>query len=127
MRLTQFMLGGFLLALAACGESGPPKTVIKGVISDGGKVIPVKVNESKSGQWLRVWLKDATGKGDIYEANIKFEDGTFSIAGGDGRGVPAGKYKVFVEWNEKFPMGKDLLKGNFGEANSKIVRDMPPP
>jgi hypothetical protein len=24
-------------------------------------------------------------------------------------------------------MGKDLLKGRFSEANSKIVRDMPPP
>jgi hypothetical protein len=111
--------------VVGCGDSGPPKTVIKGVLSDGGKVIPVKVTESKSGQWLRLWLRDASGKGDVYDANIKFDDGTFVIAGGDGRGVPAGKYKVFVQWNEKYPMGKDLLNDKFSETNSKIIRDLP--
>src|SRR5207249_3620602 len=107
----------------SCGESGPPKTVIKGKISDANKVLPVKVSENKSGQLLRIWLKEASASkaGESYNARINLEDGTFIIEGGDGRGVPAGKYKVFVEWNEKFPMGKDLLKDKFNEANSKII------
>ena len=127
--LVSLSVGGLLLALSACGESGPPKSVVKGTITNAGKVIPIKITESKSGEFLRVWLKEANpGKlTDSYNAIIKFEDGTFTIPGGDGRGVPAGKYKVFIEWNDNFPMGKDLLKGRFSEANSKILRDIPPP
>ena len=88
----------------------------------------VKESETKSGGRLRVWLRSAeAGKvGDTYEAKIDYADGTFTIVG-DGRGVPEGKYKVYVEWKDVFPTGKDLLKDKFSETNSKIVRDIPPP
>jgi hypothetical protein len=135
MRFTRFwafyaILWTPFLAFSGCSESGPPKQIVKGKISDAGKVIVVKETESKAGGRLRVWLKSAdAGKasGDAWVANVNYADGTFTIAGGDGRGMPAGKYKVFVEWKDDYPMGKDLLKEKFSETNSKIVRNIPPP
>ncbi|MBI1831607.1 MAG: hypothetical protein HYR84_09180 [Planctomycetes bacterium] len=119
---------GFL-AFAGCSESGPPKFVIKGKISKKGEVIPVKETESKAGGRLRVWLKPADGEkiSDVWEAKVNYADGTFILAGGDGRGVPQGKYKVCVEWKDDFPMGKDLLNKQFSETNTKIIREIPPP
>jgi hypothetical protein len=75
--------------------------------------------------------------GEAYMAVYKAEDGTFTVAGHDGQGIPPGKYRVSVtqqltreavdKKNEKlgpkdklFERDTDMLKGQFSEQ-SKIV------
>lgn len=116
------------VVLLGCGSSGPPRHLVKGKISDAGKVVSAKENESKSGGKLRVWLvsQEAGKSTDIFEAFFPSDDGSFTI-GSDGKGIPAGKYKVCVELRDPFPMGKDKFEGKFSEGKSKIIRDVPPP
>lgn len=117
-----------MTVIAGC-DSGPPRFVVKGKISNKGQVIPVKVTESQAGGRLRVYLKSAedAANTEVWEARVNYADGSFVIAGSDGRGVPKGKYKVCVEWKDKFPLGKDLLNKKFSEENTKIIRDVPLP
>ncbi len=113
-----------ILFLAGCGDGGPPRQVIKGKVSKGGEVMKVKEQVGR----LRVFFlrQDDQGPADPREATVNFADGAFEVKGPDGRGIPAGKYKICVEWKDDFsPFGKDKLAGKFNEANSKILRDIP--
>jgi hypothetical protein len=120
-----------IIALAGCGggSGGTPKHVVKGKISNGGSILEVKQLPSKAGGNLKLWLIDTDQSKilDVYDADIDFATGAFVIGGGDGRGIPPGKYKVCVEWKDDYPGGPDKLKGRFSEENSKLVREIPPP
>jgi len=78
--------------------------------------------------------------GQAYMAVFKSEDGTFTVTGPDGQGIPPGKYRVSltqeltreavdkknenVKRDQKlFDRDTDMLKGQFG-ANSPIVREI---
>src|SRR5262245_11180906 len=50
-------------------------------------------------------------------------DGTFSLSGSKGGGLKPGKYRIVILHLDP-STGKDLLKGAFNEANSKITRDI---
>ncbi|MCS7044859.1 MAG: hypothetical protein NZO58_00735 [Gemmataceae bacterium] len=123
------MVFAALFVLAGCGDSGPPKSVVKGRLTEGGKPLQVKTTETGAGELLMLWLQHVEpGKSaEKYYAQRINEDGSFELKGGDNRGVPQGRYKVCIVWWEKGPGTKDLLKGKFDEKNSKIVRDIPPP
>jgi hypothetical protein len=56
-----------------------------------------------------------------YVATFNREDGTFLVGGADGKGLPAGKYRVTVQIMKN---KKDLLNGAFGAQNSPIVREV---
>jgi hypothetical protein len=58
-------------------------------------------------------------------AAIVKPDGTFSVPGPSGRGIPAGKYRVEITWQDPFPMGADKLEGKFGKENSPVLVDIP--
>lgn len=113
-------LGVFLAV--GCGQSGPPRQVIKGKVAKAGEVMKVKEQVGR----LRLWLVPLDSKGaDITDAVVNAAEGTFEVKGPDGRGIPPGKYKFCLEWKDDFPFGKDKLEGKFNEANSKIIRDLP--
>ena len=78
--------------------------------------------------------------GQAYMAVFKSEDGTFTVTGPDGQGIPPGKYRVSVtqeltrdaidkinenvQRNQKlFDRDTDVLKGQFG-AKSPIVLEI---
>ncbi len=115
-------IGLWLCLAIGCGQSGPPRQVIKGKVTKAGEVMKVKEQVGR----LRLWLVPQDVKGaDLIEATVIAADGTFEVKGPDGRGIIAGKYRICLEWKDDFPFGKDKLEGKFSEANSKIIRDLP--
>lgn len=121
-----FCVASLLLAtclVLGCGGGGPPQYVVKGRVTNGGEVIPVKPMVGR----LRVWfvLQEPSKPYDVKEAAVNPADGTFVVKGADGRGIPPGKYQVCIEWKDDFPLGPDKLDGKFNEANSRILRDIP--
>lgn len=116
-------VGLLALLVVGCGDSGPPRQVIKGKVTKGGEVMKVKPMVGK----LHVWLinQDPSQSRNPIDAIVTEADGSFEVKGPDKRGIPAGKYKFCLEWKDDFPFGKDKLEGKFNEANSKIIRDLP--
>ncbi len=120
--LTSF---GFLLTalcVSGCSLGGPPKHVVKGQVTFKGQPMAVKPMVGK----LRLWLvqQDVPPPVDPKFAIVQ-DDGNFVVNGGDGSGIPAGKYKVCVVWQDDFPKGPDKLEGKFDEKSSKIYRKVP--
>lgn len=119
IRLTALVVLASLF-VAGCGESGPPKTIVKGRLTNKGEPMPVKPMVGK----LRLWLlPQDTTPADPKEAVIE-PDGNFEVKG-LGTGIPAGKYKVCVTWQDDFPMGPDKLGKKFDAEHSKIYRTVP--
>jgi hypothetical protein len=88
---------GALVATVGCGASG---TIVTGQVASGGK--PYTINEEK--EELQVTF--VTGEGEEmkgYPANVQ-PDGTFSVVGPHGRGIPPGKYRIIVQ---SIPYGGD--------------------
>ncbi len=114
------MLAGLAVALmvAGCGSSDLMRVTGK-VLKDGQ---PFTVAE---GQWLQVHLfpiEAGAANPNIYLANID-KDGSFEFPGGEGQGVPKGKYKVTAKLVTYKDRDTDLLKKRFNEENSKIIAD----
>ncbi len=113
---------GLLLALLAGCQSGMKKFKVTGKVTKGGNVLKVRPVIGR----VRIQfdpvdaaLKEQIGKIDA----IVKEDGTFTVVGGDHKGLPPGKYKIYVYQYEEFPKN-DLLKGAFGEGKSPLVREV---
>jgi hypothetical protein len=86
------LLWCFVLILGAGCSSGPPPIPVKGKLLL--KDVPFKVDQ-KVGVTV-VFIPVQAGDFDTYPANYEREDGSFTIPGKDGRGIPAGKYKVSI-------------------------------
>jgi hypothetical protein len=115
-----------ILSLAGCSE---PLAEVKGKVHNNGQ--PLAVKESPSGAGGRVMVLfhslDQGKKDEGPHGAIVKPDGTFSVPGATGRGLPLGKYRVEVKWQDPFPMGKDKLEGKFGQENSPVVVGVPSP
>ncbi len=57
---------------------------------------------------------------DTYAA-VYNKDGSFEVAGKDGKGLPPGKYRVTLE---HLKQKQDLFNGAFNGANTPIVREV---
>jgi hypothetical protein len=116
---------GMILCLAGC--SSEPLYKVNGKVHKNGQPLPVK--ELASGAGGRVMVRFHSldqGKTDIGpQASIVKADGTFAVLGATGKGIPPGKYRVEITWQDPFPMGKDQLEGKFGKANSPVIVDVP--
>lgn len=117
---------GIILSLAGCSGS-EPLVEVRGKVHKNGQPLPVKELASGAGGRVMVRFhcldqdkKDSSPQGAIVKA-----DGTFSVAGATGTGIPPGKYRVEIKWQDPFPMGKDKLDGKFGKENSPVVVDVP--
>ncbi len=58
---------------------------------------------------------------DFYVAQFDRNDGTFTVAGKDLRGMPPGKYRVAIELDRR---RADLLGGKFNAEHSPFVFDI---
>jgi hypothetical protein len=116
---------GLLPSLAGCSSS-EPLAEVKGKVHNNGQ--PLRVQELRSGAGGRVMvLFHSLDQGDNhlgpYGAIVK-SDGSFSVPGAAGKGIPPGKYRVEIIWQDTFPMGEDKLDGKFGKENSPVVVDI---
>jgi len=129
LRLVAAMLAatGTVISLAGC--SSELLVEVKGKVHKNGLPLAVKELESQAGGRVMVLFHslDKREKPLDPQATIVKSDGTFTVAGPAGKGIPPGKYRVEVKWQDPFPMGKDKLEGKFGKDNSPVVVDVPSP
>lgn len=115
-------LSAMLLPLTGCAR-GEPRYTVTGRIHNGGKPLPVKPMVGRLNV-LFYPVKEEGGKVvDPQQAVVK-DDGTFSVPGTQGNGIPPGKYKIAVTWQDDYPLGPDKLKGAYKLEKTQIVRDV---
>jgi hypothetical protein len=107
-----------LAAIVAAGCNGPPMLKTEGRLVRGGEAV-----RPGPGELVHVIFVPATDgrANDYFAAEFNAADGTFQAAGKDGRGMPPGKYRV---WVEVLKNKKDLLKGAFDEEHTPFVYDV---
>jgi len=109
----------FLLLVAACLACGcGGKSKANGKIVKDGQPFTV----SDKGVFVLSFVpEDGTDK-TIYNATTK-PDGTFTILGPEGKGIPAGKYKVNLQAMDPYSPagGTDKLGGKYAPGQSKLV------
>jgi hypothetical protein len=117
-----------IFSLAGC--SGSERVVeVKGKVHQNGQPLPVQELPSGAGGrvMVRFYFLEENQKSQTFYAAIVKSNGTFSVPGNSGKGIPPGKYRVAITWQDTFPMGVDNLKGKFGKDNSPLVVDIPHP
>ena len=118
-------LAGCLLAtvfLTGCNQNDGP--VLKGrLVANGQAYTP------PGGTELKFLTVEGVGPGKkSYVAGLN-KDGTFEVAGGLGRGVPPGQYRVIIQCD---PISgadgrwTDPLRGAFTDKTSKLVYEVRP-
>jgi len=103
---------GCILAFGCGGGGG----AVKGKVLRGGQ--PIKVGDKGMVQ-VRFIAED-----NGYTAPVA-ADGSFTLTGNEGKGIPAGKYKIAVLAYDPYPT-KDLLGGKFSAMATPINRDVKP-
>jgi len=107
------------LLAAACGSAGS----VKGKLTHGGQ--PVTVDKTKGKIAVTFHLLDQKGAAtSSFPANVNPDDGTFTVAGRDGGGIPPGKYRVSVEVFEKYPSPIDKFKKQYSGEKSNLIREI---
>lgn len=108
-----------LCAGPGCG-GGDNKLKVTGKIVKGSVGFTVPDDE-----YVRVTFFPVTADGgppkNTYAAEYSNRDGTFRALGGDGKGIPRGRYRVAVEHEKK---GGDALKGKFDGDRSPFEFDI---
>jgi hypothetical protein len=109
-------LAGWMCALLGCG-GGDGKLNVTGKIVRSGTPLTVPDEE-----YVRVTFFPMTDDGsppkNTYAANYERSNGTFRAIGGDGKGIPHGKYRVAVEHIKD---GGDALKGAYDGDRSPLI------
>jgi hypothetical protein len=104
--------------LSGCGGDGKLKA--RGKVVKGG--IPFTVPEE---EYVRITfypvLPDGKFGANTYAAVYSNNDGSFSVFGADGRGLPPGKYRAAVEHERK---RKDVFRGAYDADRSPFVFDI---
>jgi hypothetical protein len=111
------LLCASIIATAACNRSD--KLQITGKVLRGGAPLTVPDDE-----YVRITFFPVTEGGppkNTYAASYNSKNGTFRAIGGDGQGIPPGKYRVAVEHEKN---RRDLLKGAFDGDRSPFTFDI---
>jgi len=98
---------------------GPSRAKVNGKIVKGSEPYTL----SDKGVFVLSFIPESGGGGKAYNATTK-PDGTFTIVGPEGKGIPAGKYKVNLQAMDPYggPDSKDKLGGKYvGEKSSLVV------
>ena len=107
--------------LGGCGDSSysmPDSVELKGKLTDGGEPLFVEGLENATGMILVGFHAIVDGKPGPETTNAAVDaEGSFEIP----QGIEAGEYLITVRQYEPYPQ-KDLLKGKFSPAKSKIRR-----
>jgi hypothetical protein len=138
--LSALSLSVFLLT--GCGGSKDAKDtaargVVTGKLSDGKSAFAFdesKLKMPKGTTGLPPGVNSAveiifhpTDKGEPIPAEVDSKAGTFVVKGKDGKGIPAGRYKISV--TARFTMtpdDPDYFGGKFTPEKTQILRDVKP-
>jgi hypothetical protein len=128
------------LAMAGCGSSQAIR--VRGKLTKGGAKYTVPADQRLSLVFYSMEpFKDekrTIPAGEAYMAVYNPEDGTFTVSGPDGWGIPPGKYRASLtqqltreavdkknenlKRNQKvFDRDTDMLKGRYGESSPIVV------
>jgi hypothetical protein len=120
MRCSTYVCFGLLTLslLAGCGGSSGLKA--KGRVVKNGQPLALS-----KGEGLRIIFAPQASPDerhyDSYAAAFSSDNGTFEVMGKDGKGMPAGKYRVSLELLQK---KEDQFRGKLSGKNSPIVLDV---
>jgi hypothetical protein len=118
MRLTRIGWAFVLLALFLIGCGGDGRFKARGRVVKSGT--PFTLGEGEGMRMIFVPVEAGEKTFDTYAAVFN-KDGSFEVAGKDGKGLPPGKYRVTLEHLKK---KQDLFDGAFAGDNSPIVREV---
>lgn len=123
MRIVSVAGSSLFLAclLLGCGSSGPPVVAVSGKITRNGETMAVKPMVGRL--TISFYPVAAEGAAVVEEADLQ-ADGTFTVPGKNGNGIPPGKYKIAVVWQDDFPTGPDKLNGKYNEKNTPLIREI---
>jgi hypothetical protein len=120
MSLRRGVALGLLCALVLSGCGGDGKLQLKGRVVKGGAPFTLPEEE-----YLRITFVPVPAAGErpanTYVAVYSNGDGSFKVVGGDGRGLPPGKYRVALEHEGK---RKDMFRGALDADRSPYVFDV---
>jgi hypothetical protein len=140
------LIAGVML-ISGCGGSSNAVWV-KGKLLKGGARYAPPEGHLVSVTFVAMEIQDRAGKtlksNEPFEADYKDEDGSFTVPGQEGRGIPPGKYRIAVTQKmlrEAFEAAKpkakpgqkpitretDFLDDRFGQSTSPIVREIKGP
>jgi hypothetical protein len=108
-----FALGAVLFA----GCSSTNKINATGRVMKGGEPFTMPQDE-----YLRITFHPVVGPGERelnqYVAQFDRQTGMFTVVGGDGHGLPPGKYQVTLTHEKK---KKDLFRGAFDDKSPFVI------
>ncbi len=118
------------VAVAGCG--GQKLVTVTGEVVEGGQPVVLDVYE-EGASCLEVDFCPLDEAGNLVsdpdapsQSTYCKEDGSFVVEGYDGKGIPAGKYRVAVRRLGQTPNGPgDVWQGKFERDKSPFVVDVP--
>ncbi len=127
----------FLVGCSKGDADAAGKFIVKGKLVENGKPflfdaskvplpkgatgVPPGIEASSALQVIFISVDDKR----TFQAKSNPEAGTFEVPGDDGKGILPGRYKIAVLGRMGFsPDIPDYFKGQYTEANTKIVRDI---
>jgi hypothetical protein len=108
-----------VVAVAGCGGSDG-KMNARGRLVKGGNTLETGAADDLRVTFYALTPEGTTGK-NSYLAAIDGKDGSFKVVGGDGKGLPPGKYRVCIE---NLGKRKDLVKSVHNTEASPFVFDI---
>ncbi len=121
-------LPGILVFAIGCGSASSVKTVpVSGTLLKDGKPFTYSAQNlppGDSGFRLEFLKQEEGGKeGELFAADFKPADGTFTVKAPDRNGLPVGKYKVIVEKGARgLP---DEFKNSFSKSKTPLMLAVP--
>ena len=79
---------------AGCGPTGVSGPTVTGVVLKDGERFPMSPTDPPVIEFVVVQGGELTGL--VFRADVNPKDGTFTVAGPTGTGIPPGEYRVFV-------------------------------
>jgi len=120
VRLKLGLLAILILCVTSGCSRGDAKLKVSGKILKGGAAFTVPEEE-----YVRVTFFPVTADGgppkNTYAASYNGKDGFFHAIGGDGLGIPPGKYRVAIEHEKK---GGDAFQGRYDGDRSPFEFDV---
>lgn len=118
------IVGMSLPLFTGCGGGSGEKTVqTKGRVTNAGEMLDVERRDVGVGMVQVIFTSVDESEKNIGESSASkvLVDGSFSVGGRSGSGLPPGRYRIGVEQWDPYPH-VDKLKRKFSPTTSKIIR-----